>query len=442
MLINNNPEFLRNIWLELSRHRLLGMPAILAAIFLLVYLITEPNYADPINTVASVLYYLLTLLWGTRLAGDALINEIRDHTWDQQRMTSIPPWSMAWGKLFGSTVFVWYGALLCMLVYAITAWQTDQADIIKDVVIMLAIAILAHAVAMLMSLQSISRKRELNRTATNSFMIIGIVAAFPFIKLSLHNDSQISWFDTYFHAKDFFLVSLLFFCAWLLIAIYRNMRSELQFRSYPLVWLSFLVFFTLYLTGLVGNSVLDNEQIHTLRLSVAFASLAMLTYVMIFMENKDPILFRRMMLAISKRDWRKLLEHVPNWLITLLAVYLVCPFLIMADYSQLDTISFTSEFSINFKSALIATALFLSRDILLILFFNFSKNRKRADFTALIYLAALYWLIPSILGAMGMVSVLPIFFPFGANNASLSILSGLLQSALLFGLLVHRYRKL
>jgi len=132
---------------------------------------TGSAYADPINTTTTVIYYLLTLVWGTRLAGDALINEIRDHTWDQQRMTSISPWSMAWGKLFGITIYVWYGAVICLAVFTVTASLVGQTDIIKNLIIMVSIGVLAQGVAMLMSLPSISKKRELNRTSTNSFII-------------------------------------------------------------------------------------------------------------------------------------------------------------------------------------------------------------------------------------------------------------------------------
>lgn len=436
-----NPEFLRNIWLELSQHRLMGMPAILSAIFFLVFLSTEPYYADPINTTALILYFVLTLLWGTRLAGDALINEIRDRTWDQQRMTSISPWSMAWGKLFGSTIVVWYGAGLCLLVYVITANFENGIGVLKDLLLMLSIGVLAHGVAMLSSLLSIGKKRNLNRSASNSFMILGILLAFPFIKVSLYSDFQIAWFDYHIHSKDFFLLSLLSFCAWLLIAIYRKMRGELQFRSYPIVWICFLAFFTLYITGLVSIAFTDPQQIYSARLFVAFVSLVGLTYLMIFMESKDPILIRRMVIAIKQREWHRIFEHIPNWLVTLIAVYIVCPLLILADSGQHNILEITRDWAFEFNSTLIAVSLFLSRDILIILFLNFSKNRKRADLTALIYLAILYWLIPSLLGAMSLISLLPAFLPVSLGNSSLSILSGLLQSGLLIVLLVNRYRK-
>ena len=91
-----SPEFQRNIWLELTSHRLVGMPAVLLAVFFLIYLVTGELFSDATRITAMTLYFLLALLWGTRLAGEALVNEIQDRTWDQQRMSSISPWSMSW----------------------------------------------------------------------------------------------------------------------------------------------------------------------------------------------------------------------------------------------------------------------------------------------------------------------------------------------------------
>ncbi|MFV2056782.1 MAG: hypothetical protein ACC707_09960 [Thiohalomonadales bacterium] len=437
-----NPEFQRNVWLELSQHRLLGMPAVLGAIFFLVYLIAEPTFSGPINSTAMLLYFALTLLWGTRLAGDALVNEIRDRTWDQQRMTSITPWAMAWGKLLGSTVYTWYGAIICLAVYGTTAILLQYNDVTKNLLTMLAIGVLAHSVALLASLQSINKNREYNRSATNSYMILGILTAAPFYSLALQGQGLLSWYGERYQSKDFYLISLLLICAWVIIAIYRKMREELQFRSYPFVWLAFLAFFTLAIAGIVDNAMIDNSQIYTLRLFIAFGTLLTLTYVMVLTENKDPLIIRRLFVALSDRKWRSFFELTPLWLVTLLTTYILAPFLILAGYSQFDTLNISRDWTLEFKAALIAATVFLSRDVLIILFFNFAKERKRADLTALMYLALLYWLLPSIVGAMGLIELLPIFFPIGSSNSTLSIISGLLQTALMFILIVRRYRKL
>ena len=57
-------------------------------------------------------------------------------------------------------------------------------------------------------------------------------------------------------------------------------------------------------------------------------------------------------------------------------------------------------------------------------------------------LAILYYLLPSILSAMGLTVLLPALLPIGSGSPVLSILSGLLQTILMLALLVQRYRKI
>ena len=52
------------------------------------------------------------MLWGTRSAALSVVAEIRERTWDSQKLSSIGPWTMVWGKLFGATAANWFGALV------------------------------------------------------------------------------------------------------------------------------------------------------------------------------------------------------------------------------------------------------------------------------------------------------------------------------------------
>ena len=69
---------------------------------------------------------LIAYLWGTRRAVNVLADEIAAGTWDGQRMSSIGPWTMAWGKLLGGTAYVWYCALLCLATYAAAEIETGR----------------------------------------------------------------------------------------------------------------------------------------------------------------------------------------------------------------------------------------------------------------------------------------------------------------------------
>ena len=160
--MNINPEFRRNLWLELTPYRLVGMPMILGALLFLAYLLDGRQYSAGVARTALILFSLLAFLWGTRLASEALITEIREHTWDSQRMSVIGPWSMTWGKLLGSTIYPWYGALICLLVY-LTSKPALGLSVIETAVLMVGSGLLGQAIGLLSSLQAIRKSQRYGR---------------------------------------------------------------------------------------------------------------------------------------------------------------------------------------------------------------------------------------------------------------------------------------
>ena len=107
-----NPELRRNLWLELSMHRLVAMPVVLVLVLALI----SARSSDPWPAVFDAALWILVLvlhLWGGRNAAEAVTEEVRDRTWDWQRLSSLVPWQMTWGKLFGATAYSWYGAAWC-----------------------------------------------------------------------------------------------------------------------------------------------------------------------------------------------------------------------------------------------------------------------------------------------------------------------------------------
>src|ERR1044072_5490314 len=107
---------------------------------------------------ALTLYWFFAVLWGTRSAALSVVAEIRERTWDGQKLPSIGPWEMVWGKLFGATAANWFGALLCLpFILLPAARDTGLASALTYGVILLALGIFAQAVALLSSLVLIRR---------------------------------------------------------------------------------------------------------------------------------------------------------------------------------------------------------------------------------------------------------------------------------------------
>ena len=67
------------------------------------------------------------------------------------------------------------------------------------------------------------------------------------------------------------------------------------------------------------------------------------------------------------------------------------------------------------RALIVAALLFMTRDMLLFLTFNFAKRARRADFLALLWLVILYSIAPWLLVGLGARPLLPIFLAVPAN---------------------------
>ena len=144
--MTGNPEFRRNLVLELTPHRLVAVPLVLGLIFVTAWAIDGPGATAAAGRLVMT---VLLALWGARAAADAVFGEVTDRTWDAQRMSSIGPWAMSWGKLFGATVFSWYGSLFCA-----PAVLMGLENPVNALVEILLFGLLAHALALMISLDS------------------------------------------------------------------------------------------------------------------------------------------------------------------------------------------------------------------------------------------------------------------------------------------------
>lgn len=435
--MNVSPEFQRNLWLELTPHRLLGMPAIITGIFFLVYLGARPDTGAAIAKAAIAIYFILTLLWGTRSAGDAVSGEIKDRTWDAQRMSSIDPWPMTWGKLFGSTVYSWYGGAFCLVVYA---WNTPDyhgISLVKILLLSVAGGVMSQAVALLASLQVIRKTRSYSRSLSTTYILLGVLSVWSFLSLGFSDLPEVIWFSKSYGALNFALVMLLILLVWTLLGIYRQMRAELQVHNTPLVWILFVLFIAFVSAGFINIVSLTEEKLATARLFMACNLIIGMVYLMVFVENKDPIILRRLLVAWSQRDWRRVLEQCPNWIATLLLAVVASMFVAVRDYPVLDYF----YQGMQFRPYLVAACLFMLRDVALIIYFNLGQRRKRADMAATLYLAVLYFLIPGILKLLHLDLLMAMFVPLVSQYPGVTLLAGGLQAGALMWLLARRWRQ-
>jgi len=87
----------------------------------------------------------------------------------------------------------------------------------------------------------------------------------------------------------------------------------------------------------------------------------------------------------------------------------------------------------------LATVLFVLRDVLFVLWLNFASKRRRADLAALLYLALAYGPLAALLTAIPAPLLLTFVLPMPTEHAAMTILPVAAELAVLLFLLRRRW---
>ncbi|MBI3675319.1 MAG: hypothetical protein HY243_01710 [Proteobacteria bacterium] len=412
-----NPEFRRNLWLELTPRRMTLMVVILALAFFAAALTGQYRPAG----LAEFLYYMIVVIWGARNAAISVVGEIRDRTWDSQRLSSLGAGEMMWGKLFGSTIYNWFGGAICLAVLLIYGFANNGlVATILDAIYYVAVGIVAQSASLLASLVAVRRRQSHTRFEIFTYQVAGLIAALgafyiweaadpagSLVPRKLPTDF-IPWWGQRLDARVFLLISLAIFTSWTLVGCYRQMRLELKMRNGPWVWASFLIFMGLYVAGfdawLTQDPKMADWSTVALRLALAATTYATFTYVMVLLEPKDRVLYRWLGTQLRGGRLDRFLGSAQAWMTSYLATVTVSIALIVwIGVSRPDAL---------WAQAFIVSCLgFLTRDAGIFVLFQTFPGRWRGDFGAVIVLFALYALVPAVLDGLGLKAALALFYP-------------------------------
>jgi hypothetical protein len=441
-----NPELLRNLWLEASYYRL----ALIAGLLLLVFAATSVAPLGLVTTsgVALGLYWFFAVLWGTRSAALSVVAEIRERTWDGQKLSSIGPWEMVAGKLFGATAANWFGAILCLPFILAPAWsEAGPVGALVFGVILLTLGLFAQAMALLSSLVLIRRQTGNWRLDTFLCQVAGILAALAYYSLwssipALERSGlqTLSWWGYDFNLNNFHLVSLLLFLGWALVGCWRAMRAELRFANGPFIWLAYLAYLCVYGAGFdtwlqTGRLAMLANAGPALRLAPVFILLLGSVYGMVFLEPKDPVRLHWLGEQVHARRFAKAFMALDAWMLSYGAAVLAGVLLAVVLAMNGTAIGGTRLSSLALPAA--AMLGFLTRDVAVFVLMR-SMAGGKGDFAALAVLAALYLLVPMILEGLNLRGLAFLFLPI----AGFSILSGWAQGigATLWAIHAIRYQ--
>jgi hypothetical protein len=438
-----NPEFHRNLWLEMTPRRVIFMVALLALVFFAAGIsgVYTPGAA------ARVIYYFIVVFWGARNAGLSVVGEIRDHTWDSQRLSSIGALEMTWGKLLGSTIYNWFGGAICLVVIAVQGFATDApVSVVIDFIYLVTAGLIAQSASLLASLIAVRRRQKHSGLEVFIYQITGVIAAVGVfyiweaadpaaaILLGRKATDFIAWWGFHLDARPFLLLSLAIFAAWILTGCYREMRRELKMRNGPLVWLGFLLFIGLYVAGFDAWLSQDKDAAAwsavALRLALAATAYGVLTYLMVFLEPKDRVLYRWYGNQIGAGKIGAALGSLQAWIMSFFAAVLVTVALIvwLSLHGQAgDTVAVVTS-----------TLGFLTRDVAIFVLFATLPGRRRGDFAVLATLVALYVLFPAILSGLGLPGVVAFFRPALTSPAWLGSVIAWAEAVVVMGVAIAR----
>ncbi len=458
-----NPELKRNIWLDFTFHRVIILPIVTVLIVYLFYLIGGFKSS---SSFAFFLACLLIFLPGTKNASEAVTDEVSKNTWDFQRQSSLSPWQMTWGKLIGSTLYNWYGAMICLAFYALgysneptlpfEPGSAPPSHIAKDILFLIAGGLFSQALALLLSLQSIPqmRREKFNRSFRYFIagLFIGVMMTSYCFSTSKNPEATILWYTHSFQLSAFAFTSLLLFLGWSLVGLQRSFSKELQYQHIPWIWLLFNVFCIVYFSGLspsentfpvqlsdLNFSILKDvkQQLTHAPLYVGFLIAQTLTYFALFTDTLSFIRYKYFITRLQERNIIETLQQLPWWPISFVLMLVIGIVVIIAQQQPGSLME-------NFSPAVfvITVLLFLVRDIALIHFFNFAQNPRNATGSAVLYLFILYLLLPLLLKALNMESLLPLLVPSWGENTVLAIISSCAQIGFIGYLALMRYKKL
>ena len=429
-----NPELRRNFWLELTLHRLLALPAVFVLLFLLIRALAAEDASRPISLTAVVIFAGLTAIWGSIQVAESVLGELRGRTWDGQRLSALDPWTMTWGKLAGAPAFGWYGGAICLVVYL--AFSPEPARL-AYAGLMLSSALLLHALALIGGIMAV--RRGLVRSSANGWVLgLLFVIVGPWMSVVFAGDADIVWWGRGRERIDFLLAASSVFAAWGVFGAHRLMCQELRVRTTPWVWAVFLLFIAAYIAGF-GVRARDTfgQQANVFLIAGLIVTLAAV-YPLLFTEASGAMVVRRVLLRIAARDWRRALQEIPLWPVTLALGCVFC------TLTALFVGPRGGENAMFGTLLLPPLPLFLLvvRDAALCMFFALARQPRRAETATIFYLLLAYWLLPMLLRVSEAPWAADLILPPFWERPGFAAVVAAVQAAAMIAAVLWRWRKL
>ncbi|MCB1749665.1 MAG: hypothetical protein H6977_05595 [Gammaproteobacteria bacterium] len=433
-----NPELRRLLWLEATPQRLWLTPlALFGSAFVV------GRYAEvAVPSLALLGFVGLALFWGMRQAANAVLDEVREHTWDLQRMSALSPWAMTWGKLAGATLMPWYAGACALAIYFAYRPPEMLALSVTWAVFLALSAVVAQGLGLLGAVVGIHRDQQRRAHLHLALVLVLLGMALPdtlgvvFAGLpELGPESgRVAWYGRSFAGADFTLALAASLAAWAVFGAHRAMCIELKVRTRPWAWSAFALYLAIIAHGFWSQ---DGNASAGGLFSVLALVAALLAYVAGFAFARDPVQYRRLLQAWRDGHGRRVVEDLPLWLSSI-GLALACA-LAAAALGAAPALS--NERPDNLGGAALALVLLALRDLALLTAFSFFERSRRAEILSVLIIALLNHLAPAFLLAIGAAPLAGLVSPALFDSPAVAALVTLVQAGAASALAVFAWRR-
>ncbi|ARU54262.1 hypothetical protein OLMES_0154 [Oleiphilus messinensis] len=434
-----NPELQKNIWLNLSPHRLVATPIVMILLVILVHILM--NSTNLLGEVVDPILYIgifgCLSIGGAYASAQSVLIEFAEKTWDQQRMSPLSPWALVWGKVLGGGIFWWYLTCLMLLLFiGYAPWLSGGMPWrgrFELLTFLLGCGFLCQFFSLMLVLNLANDAEQLLKYRRNMSVGVAVLAALVggFLLDAVYFEGQesiIVWWTAIWERVSFIIISVWIFAAWAAFGTYQLMRQQMQFKNGILPWLGFNLFMLVYVPGFLMESNAD----HPVAAVLAFLTSIVLTYASLIinpMQTRSALGFLRSGMPLTIKQFR---TRLPLWCVSFVLSFLML--LLVTIEQVLGNLEKQNSWSF-----LVALWLFMVRDFGLIICFLLGARPARAMAVAGVYLILLYIVLPLILQWSEQIWVMAFFWP--VYESKTLVWPVLLEVCLVFTWVVLRFRQ-
>lgn len=452
-----NPELRRYCWLELTPHRLIAAPVIAGLILALVAAVSNQSPAA-LASAGLAGFAVCVLLYGSYLAVNAMPEEVRERTWDAQRMSALTPWQLAFGKVLGAPVAGWYAGAWFLAVFLVAGIRTEGVDALLIAGTAVSAALSLHAVAMILGVFA-TRAGVTRNPGALLLLLIFWFALVPLQTLGESNAAPILWWGAQVPRLWFTLASALLFAAWGSLGAVRTFAGELRVRQLPWAWPAFSLYVGVWAGGLAdapASRAADAVQgvlqagaaanPAVVVLLIFFLCTGLGAYVLLLAERTGAMTLARVLRTLRGElagGVRRALQSVPLWSVSLVCAWLSAAALLVLPWGTgLNSLASAvlNDISAAGKLMPLALAAMLLRDAGIYCIFALTRFPRRPAMATMLYLVLLDGVVPVLMNATGLSTIAFLVFPLGRASAAGALVIFLLQAAVAWGFALKRWR--